>query len=234
MKKDSSDFVSQREKLKSLFVIKNRFAWTQKQQKFLDLALDKNTKIMICKSPAGTGKTALSIYCSLLKLSEKKVGEIIYVRAPVESCSKGIGYLQGDKSEKMNPYLAPAMDHLREFLDKSAIDNLIKDKRLQIEPFGFIKGRTFNVSAIIADEAEDFTTQELELMMCRPGRFSILFLIGDVRQSNIKNSGFNKVFNAFNTTEARIAGIHTFEFTKEDCMRSPITSLILDVFEKID
>lgn len=197
------------------------------------ILIDSPEHLYLTNNCIVTHNTSLAVYCSLMKLLEKKVGEIVYIRAPIESCSKGIGYLQGGKDEKMSPYLEPAMDHLRTFLDEASIRHLVQEGRIKIEPFGFIKGRTFNVSSIIMDEAEDLSIQELELIMTRIGKFSTIFLLGDVRQSNIRNSGFDKVFRAFNSEKLQNAGIYTFEFTKEDCVRNEITALILDTFEGI-
>lgn len=231
-KTDKSMVISQREKVSLDFDIKE-FPWTDKQKRFIDLALDKKTKVMICKAPAGTGKTLISLYCSLVKMKEKKVGEIIYIRNPIESTSKSVGFLAGSYEEKMSPYGLPLDDHFKELITPSVHQKLINEQRIKVDSLGFIKGRTYNVAAIIADESEDFALKEISLLMTRLGHFSTLFLIGDVNQTNIKNSGFSQVFELFNNEESERHGIHTFEFDSSDCMRSPITKFILEKFEEI-
>ena len=229
---DDSLYIYQRDKVKETFNIRE-LKWTEKQQRFIDLALAKNTKVIICESPPGTGKTLLSLYCSLRKLNDKRIGEIIYIRAPIESCSKGLGFIPGSQEEKMNPYFLPAMDHFYELLDKITVKKLLKEERITVTPMGFLKGRTYSVCACIADEAEDLTLQELELLMGRMGHFSCLFIIGDEKQANIKNSGFSIVYQAFNNEESKSHGIHTFTFGKEDCMRNGISKYVIDIFETL-
>lgn len=228
---DNSEKIAQRSKIEDKFEIRP-FKWTEKQNKVIDCALAKETNIVFIKSPPGTGKTLLSTYCSLELLSKKAVSNIVYYRNPVESATKSLGFLSGDYNQKMAPYGMPLFDHLVELLDKPTIDKLFKDERISIDTIGFAKGRTHHVSAIIMEEAEDLTPQELELIMGRLGKHSKLFIIGDVRQANVKNSGFDKTFNLFNDDEAKGKGIHTFEFNSSDCMRSPILKFIVDRFEK--
>lgn len=233
MNKDSSPRVVQREKFKDSFEIKDYFKWTDKQKRFIDISLHKDTQIVICRAPSGVGKTLLSLYCSLVLLKEKKIGEIYYLRLPAESCSKSIGFLAGEKESKMSVYASPLNDHLHELLDKQTIDKLTKEDRIKVDSIGFIKGRTFHNCSCICDESEDMTTQEISLALTRLGRFSKIFLIGDDRQTNVKNSGFNTVFKLFNNEEAKLNGIYTFEFDSSDCLRNGIMKFILDKFESL-
>jgi phosphate starvation-inducible PhoH-like protein len=232
MRKDTSERVQQKDKIKAELKIRE-FKWTEKQQKFIQTALDKQSKVIICKAPSGVGKTLLSLFCCLKKLNEKKISQIVYYRSPIESCSKSVGFLKGSLDEKMEVYGLPLGDHLEELLDKNAISYLLNDERIIIDSVGFAKGRTFNVSGIIVDEAEDLSVQEILLLMTRMGKYSCLFLIGDIAQSNVRNSGFDAVFKTFNNPESKENGIHTFEFTKEDCLRSEIIKFILTKFEEI-
>ena len=90
--------------------------WTDKQKEFINLALDKKTKVVILRGVAGTAKTILAVYCSLRKIKEKKSSEIYYSRVPVESSVHGIGYIKGTSEEKMSPYTQPLVDKLNELL----------------------------------------------------------------------------------------------------------------------
>lgn len=230
---DNSIHVEQRDKIKDELKIRP-FKWTEKQEKFIELALRKDISIILCNAVPGVGKTLLSLYCCLELLNRKSISNIIFYRNPIESASKGLGYLGGSYGEKIAPYGEPLQDHLKELLDKATVDKLFKEQRISIDSIGFAKGRTHNATGIILDESEDLTIQELELIFCRMGRFSKLFVIGDDRQRNVKNSGFNQVFQLFDNEESTKHGISTFKFTKDDCMRNPILRFILEKFEILD
>lgn len=209
------------------------FKWTEKQQKVIDAALDPKTRIIFIKGPPGCGKTLLAVYCSLLLFKDKGRKKINYVRIPLEASNHKIGFLPSTMAEKMTPHLAPCMDHLRELVDESHVQGLIDNERVVAVPIGFIKGLTLGNCSVIFDECEDANLQEFELMLGRMGKNSILFCCGDARQSNVKESGFSKVYNSFSEDDSKAMGIHSFEFTTDECMRSPITKFILDKMEKL-
>lgn len=231
-KEDNSPKIEQREKIQEKFDIKS-FPWTEKQKELIRVANSKNTRIILIKSPPGTGKTLLSLYCCLELLSSKSISDIIYYRSPIESASRSLGYLGGSYEEKISHYSLPLTDHLNELLDKNTINKLLNEKRLSVESIGFAKGVSHHVAGVILDESEDLTLQELELIFCRMGKFSKLFVVGDIRQSNVKNSGFEKVYNLFDNPESKENGIYTFEFNSNDCMRSPILKFIVEKFESL-
>lgn len=231
-KKDASPRVFQTEKVAFDLNI-NPFPWTEKQQKFIDVALNKNTNYIFCDAPPGVGKTLLSVFIALKLLQEKRISSAIYVRNPVESASKGLGYLKGEMEDKMQPYIEPLMDHLNELLPPSQIKKLMDEEFIKGVPVGFLKGRTFNASLVIADEIEDLSPQEFLLVMGRLGKFSKMLLIGDLDQKNVKNSGLKKVMDAFDTDEAREKGIHCFRFGPEDILRNSILTYIVEVFKKM-
>ena len=230
---DNSVYIPQKSKIKGEIKIRS-FPWTEKQKKLIETALDKNSKVIFIKAPSGVGKTLIATYCALKKLSDGQIGEIIYLRSPIESATKSIGFLTGDKNAKMEVYGLPLYDQMNELINKETIQMLLKDNRLNVESIGFIKGRTFHSSCIICDESEDLTISELRLLISRLSKFSILFIIGDINQTNIKYSGFNDVADAFNDKEGKENGIHVFEFTNADSMRCPLTKYILDKFDKLN
>ena len=230
-REDKSIHIEQRDKIKDGVFIRKPFEFTEKQKQFISLALDKNTKIMICNAPPGVGKTMLSIYCCLQMLNSKSLSQILYLRNPIESSSKGIGFIPGLKIDKMQAFGEPAFDQLKIFLNNSDLQKIQKEERVLVETVGFLQGRTYNSTGMIMDEAEDLSLKELRMVMGRMGMFSKLFLIGDERQTNVKNSGFKNVFNLFNDEESKSNGIVTFEFTKADCMRSGLLKYILDKIE---
>jgi phosphate starvation-inducible PhoH-like protein len=127
----------------------------------------------------------------------------------------------------LDVYATPLYDHLKELVDVPTQNKLLKDERITIDSVGFLKGITFHNKAIICDEAEDLNFAEIRLVLGRLGKFSKLFIIGDEKQSNIKNSAFSQIFKLFNTKSAAEHGIFTFEFTSDDCMRNEMMKFIL-------
>lgn len=226
VKKDRSPVVFQRNKIDSPLHIIHR-ELSEKQQKFMDLALDKEVKMLLVSGPAGTTKTYLAVLASLMLMNEKKVSDILYVRSIVESADVKMGTLPGEADDKLSPYKRPLIDKLDELLPKDNINYLIKDNRIEGLPVGYLRGLNWNAKAIVADEMQNCTKKELVTLMTRMGQFSKLFLCGDPQQSDINGrSGFQSIFNLFNDDESKTHGIYTFEFTEDDILRSEIVKFI--------
>jgi len=230
--KPQKPFIYQKDKLAAPLKIRE-FPWSEKQEKFIALLEDKSTKVVICKGPAGTAKTMLSVYTSLKALNSQKIGEIIYIRNPVESSSFSLGFLKGGLEDKLAPYLQPLMDKLHELISESDINRLIKEERIIGTPVGFLRGTTFNVNYVIVDEAQNLKYEDLLLIMTRLGKFSKLILCGDTMQSDIHSSAFESVFKLFNDECSLEKGIHTFEFGLEDIFRNEILSYIIEKFSTL-
>lgn len=231
-KEDKSPRVYQSEKLSWQLNIKE-LNWTEKQKVFIETGLDKNTNYIICEAPAGVGKTILSLYIGLRLLNEKRISKICFVRLPMESASKGLGFLKGDLNEKFDPYIQPMMDNLYQLLPESEANKLIKDGFIESIPVGFLKGRTLNCALIILDEIEDLSVIEISLVMTRLGKFSKAILIGDSNQSNVKNNGFKSVYELFDSPECMENGIFTLKFDTKDIMRNKILTYIIDKFQSL-
>ena len=232
-KEDKSAPVPQRDKIEGFLNIRE-LQWTDNQKKFIQLLQDKNTKMVFCKGPAGTAKSLLSVYAALNAINSKKIGEIFYIRNPVESSSHNLGFLKGDLHSKLDPYLQPLMDKLNELLPKGQVEMLLKQERVKGLPVGFLRGLSINASYIICDEAQNLSIHDLLLITTRMGKFSKLILIGDIRQADIKNSGFEKIYNLFDDKKSKDKGICTFKFGREDIMRNDILAYIIERFEELD
>lgn len=223
------EFISKTQPLE----ITQKFSFTEKQRQILDIAAKNHTKVVFISGSAGTGKTMLAIYTALLKLRDKKINKLTYLRNPIESSSGSIGFLPSDKNAKMAPYLQPAIDQLQEFLTPFQIKSLTDTETVEVIPIGFCKGMTFRNSLVISDEAQDLSVKELCMIMGRLGRGSQLWIIGDTKQCAVKKSGFDEVFNAFSDESSKHNGIHTFTFGPEDCMRHGLGKFIIEKFEKL-
>lgn len=225
--KDSSPIIPQRNKIQDKLNIYRR-ELTPLQQKFLELAFNKDTKLMFVSGPAGTSKTYLAVLCALIMLNDRRVSDLIYIRSAVESSDSKLGFLPGEADEKMAPYIQPLLDKLIELLPKGDIDQLMKDDRVTAVPVGFLRGLNWNAKVIITDEAQNLTQKELITLVTRVGEFSKVFVLGDPEQADINSkSGFTKVMNMFDDEESRQNGIHTFTFTEDDIVRSGLCRFII-------
>jgi phosphate starvation-inducible PhoH-like protein len=232
-KKDTSPYVDKKRPKPTIDLSVRDLPWTDKQKDFFELVNQKKTRIVIVKGVAGTSKTLLAAHVALTRMKEKKITEIFYSRVPVESSIHGIGYIKGDSSEKMAPYLQPMTDKLNELLPESQVKALMADNRIIGIPLGFLRGLNISNAVFIMDEAQNCRVEDFLLVMSRMANFSTLFILGDAQQSDIKNSGFEKVFHLFDNDQSKEHGIETFQFGKEDIVRSDVLSYIIESFESI-
>jgi phosphate starvation-inducible PhoH-like protein len=232
--KDTSPYVAQRDKIDFHFNIRE-LPWTEKQKKAIEIITAKDTKIVFLSGPAGTSKSLLATYCGLKLLNEKKVSEIIYVRSIIESASKSLGALPGFCEDKFKPFALPLTDKMEELIKASDIKRLLAEERIKPIPVNFLRGASFNVNYVIADEMQNAEHFELQTIISRIGHFSKFIICGDPMQCDIKEkqkSGFKPMFDLFNDEESREQGIHCLEFGKEDIVRSEILKFIVDKLEK--
>ena len=231
--KDRSPIIPQRSKLKTNLHIYQR-ELTEKQNQFLDLVLDKDSKLIFVSGPAGTSKTYLAVLAALQMMNAKKVSDLVYVRSAVESSDAKLGFLPGEADEKMAPYIQPLLDKMIEFLPKGDIDILKKEERISAVPVGFLRGLNWNAKVIITDEAQNMTYKELFTLITRTGEFSKVFILGDPDQSDINGkSGFIKMISTFDDDESRQNGIHVFRFTEDDIVRSGLVQFIIKKVKKV-
>ena len=230
--KDTSPIIPQRNKIRNLLSIYQRNL-NEKQKQFLELVMDKNTKVVFVSGPAGTSKTYMSVYCALTLLNQRRVSDLIYIRSAVESSDTKLGFLPVEADEKMAPYLAPLIDKLVELLPKSDIDTLKKENRISSIQVGFLRGLNWNAKVVIADEAQNMTFKELFTLITRTGEFSKMFILGDPDQSDINGkSGFIKMMSYFDDEESRANGIQVFRFTDDDIVRSGLVQFIIKKVKK--
>jgi len=226
--KDKSPIVHQAEKLERPVQIRQRPDLTNKQKDFLKLALDNNTKVIFLSGPSGSSKSFLATLAVLELMNLKKVSDLIYIRSIVESSENKMGYLPGNAEEKLTPYIEPLMEKLDELLFAADVNALLKDKRIDGKPTGYLRGLSWNAKGIIMDEAQNSTRKELITLLTRVGQFSRLFICGDPMQSDINGkSGFAEICNIFDDEESKKNGIHVFYLTEEDIVRSELVKFIV-------
>ena len=204
--------------------------WTEKQKRFIEISQSKNTRLVLCKGPAGSSKTLTAVYAALQLLNQSKVSDVIYMRSAVESSDSRLGFLPGDADEKLHYYNLPFMDKLDELLNEETVKKLQKEKRVSIHPVNFARGMSWNGKAILLDEAQNSSFREIVTVLTRIGKYSRWFIMADPMQTDLKNGnrgGFEKLYHIFDDEDSRQMGIHTFEFNEEDIVRSELTKFIV-------
>jgi phosphate starvation-inducible protein PhoH and related proteins len=230
---DTSPIIPQRSKLRSTLDIYKR-ALTPKQQSFLDLATNKQSKLIFISGPAGSAKTYLAVQAALDLISSKRMSDLLYIRSVVESAETKMGFLPGEVGDKLAPFLAPMMEKLEELLPKNQVELLKKEERISGFPVGHLRGRNWNAKVIIGDECQNMTEKEIVTLITRAGEFTKIFIIGDPEQSDINGkSGFIKILSRFDDEECRENGIHVFRFDDEDIVRSGLVRFISKRLKKV-
>jgi phosphate starvation-inducible PhoH-like protein len=209
------------------FQINRKFKLTSKQSCFLEAAKSQQSKILMIDGLWGTGKTAIAIYYALESIKSGCYKSMLYIRNPVEASSVSkMGYLKGDKSEKMAPYVMPGYDLLYEFLGMQTAD--FTQNYFESEAVSFIRGLNWDSKVIIVDEAENLSKEDILLVMSRIKNTSKLIFVGDNFQKDIRNSGYREIFDLFSEKEDKENGIYTFEFKDvDDIVRSDILRYIM-------
>lgn len=200
-------------------------------QKFYIDALRKND-IVFATGPAGTGKTYLAMAMAVSSFLGKQVGRIILTRPAVEAGEK-LGFLPGDLSDKIDPYLRPLFDALYDMIDFDKASKLIEKGAIEIAPLAFMRGRTFNDAFIVLDEAQNTTSGQMKMFLTRLGFNSKAVITGDLTQTDLDKGETSGLSEAVNLLDG-IEGIATVKFTKKDVVRHPLVRHIIDAYDEKD
>ncbi len=180
--------------------------------------------------PAGTGKTYLAVACAVEALERDEVRRIILVRPAVEAGEK-LGFLPGDLSQKVDPYLRPMYDALYEMLGFEKVDKLIEKNVIEVAPLAYMRGRTLNDSFIIMDEAQNTTAEQMKMFLTRLGFGSTAVVTGDITQIDLPNkqsSGLKHVINI-------LQGVKEIQFSffeSKDVVRHSLVQRIVNLYEE--
>lgn len=182
--------------------------------------------------PAGTGKTYLAVACAVEAFIRDDVERILLVRPAVEAGEK-LGFLPGDLTQKVDPYLRPLYDALYEMMGFETVARLIERNIIEVAPLAFMRGRTLNHSYVILDEAQNTTKEQMKMFLTRIGFGSTAIITGDVTQIDLPKNFPSGLIHSSKVLEG-VEGISTTRFTSSDVVRHPLVQRIVEAYDQFE
>lgn len=228
---------------------KKYYAKSEGQVKYKQALYDKKINLILCDGPAGSGKTSLACDFSLDMLKNKNAQKIIITR-PTISVEEDLGYLPGNINKKMYPWTIPIFDVFLEYFSQSELDFYIRENIIEICPLGFIQGRTFKNSIIIADEMQNSTPGQMFMLLTRIGENSKMILNGDLKQTCQDGNGLQDLIHKINSkyefdqndisnyeadtfnSNLNQDGISLVHLKENDIQRHEMVKKIIDIYQK--
>lgn len=196
------------------------FEITTNQLKLIKSFDDGVTRVVLLTGPAGSGKTMWMCKTAQKLYNKKKISKLVITR-PTVSVDEEIGFLPGSIEEKMSPWMTPIYDYIHEM---STIE-------IEEVPLGFMRGRTFNNTFIIADEMQNSTNEQMKMLLTRIGRDSLIGVTGDMNQSDLEYNGMNDFIERLPDNNC-ILSIQHIEFDNNDIKRDDVVKDILNVYDQ--
>ena len=205
-------------------------AKTKNQKVLVDML--KDNQLVFAVGPAGTGKTYTGVAIAVKALKEKEIKKIILTRPAVEA-GENLGYLPGDLKEKLDPYMQPLYDALRDMIPTVKLNKLLNDKVIEIAPLAFMRGRTLDDAFVILDEAQNTTPAQMKMFLTRMGMNAKFMVTGDPGQVDLPRNIISGLKDALMVLkdEKNIGIVH---LNDKDVMRHPIVKKIIDSYNKTD
>ena len=179
--------------------------------------------------PAGTGKTYLAVACAVDALERSAVQRIVLTRPAVEAGEK-LGFLPGDLSQKVDPYLRPLYDALYDLMGYDRVQKAFERNAIEIAPLAFMRGRTLTNAFVILDEAQNTTPEQMKMFLTRIGFGAKAVVTGDVSQIDLPKGQLSGLIDAERVLK-RVKGISVTRFTSADVVRHPLVARIVDAYD---
>jgi len=192
----------------------------------------RNNELCFGVGPAGTGKTYLAVASAVEALDQQRVRRIVLVRPAVEAGER-LGFLPGDMSQKVDPYLRPMYDALYEMLGFDRVGRLVEKNVIEVAPLAFMRGRSLNESFVILDEAQNTTVEQMKMFLTRMGYGSRAIVTGDVTQIDLPRqqmSGLRHVLGVLRDVQ----GVAFDLFTARDVVRHPLVQRIVEAYDEFE
>jgi len=201
-------------------------AKTINQKKLVDEY--QNSDLIFAIGPAGTGKTYTAIALAVRALRNKEVNKIILTRPAVEA-GENLGFLPGDLKEKMDPYLQPLYDALRDMIPGKKLSGYIEEGIIEIAPLAFMRGRTLSNAFVILDEGQNTSVNQLKMFLTRMGKNTKFIITGDITQIDLPEKQISGLIKALNILKD-IKGISKVEFDTRDIVRHRLVKYIVHAY----
>jgi len=180
--------------------------------------------------PAGTGKTYLAVAVGVTMFISGAVERIVLSRPAVEAGER-LGFLPGDMKEKIDPYMQPLYDALNDFLPAKQVQKLMEEKRIEIAPLAFMRGRTLSNAFVVLDEAQNATTMQMKMFLTRLGEGSRMVITGDRTQVDLPRGTASGLADAERIL-AGVKGVSFNYFTSKDVVRHPLVARVIEAYER--
>jgi phosphate starvation-inducible PhoH-like protein len=185
--------------------------------------------IVLCAGPAGSGKTFLAVAMAVAALRAEQVRKIVLVRPAVEA-GESLGFLPGDLQAKINPYLRPLLDALREMMDYDILKRLTEQDVIEMVPLAYMRGRTLNNAFVILDEAQNTTISQMKMFLTRLGMGSKMVISGDTTQIDLPPNRSSGLVDAMNRLQD-VRGCCRVRLGGQDIVRHPLVQRIVDAYD---
>ncbi len=205
-------------------------ARTENQQKFVGIV--KENDMVFALGPSGTGKTYTAVALAVKALKNKEIRKIILTRPAVEA-GENLGFLPGDLKEKLDPYLQPLFDALRDMIPPEKLKYYMENGVIQIAPLAYMRGRTLDNAWVILDEAQNATRNQMKMFLTRMGQSAKFVITGDMSQIDLPKNQQSGLLEAFSILK-NVKGIGMIEFDRSDVIRHKLVKKVLEAYEKIE
>ena len=200
------------------------------QEKYIIALTDPETDIVMVSGPAGTGKTYLAMLAAIKAMRQGDCEKILLTRPAVAVDDEKHGFLPGDLNSKMEPWVRPLFDVLREFYSATELEYMVKEQVIEVTPLAFCRGRNFKKSWIILDEAQNATPSQMKMLMTRISEGSKIVITGDVEQTDRKTPDNGLLDLKHRLQMNKVPGMVACEFDTRDIRRHKIIEHVLKMY----